>query len=44
LLNHSKDGEFSVDLVGAVTHIEERFLDDQDKQLSMTILKSLAKG
>jgi len=45
LLNHKKsDGEYSVDLVGAIVNIEDRFLDEADKQLSMTILKSLARG
>jgi len=45
LLNHKKsDGEYSVDLVGAIVNIEDRFLDEADKQLSMTILKLLARG
>lgn len=44
LLNHQRNGEFSVDLVGAVANIEDRFLDDGEKQTCMTILKSLAKG
>lgn len=45
VLNHQKaPGVFSVDLVGAIHAIEDRFLDDSDKQLSMTILKSLARG
>jgi hypothetical protein len=46
LLNHKKSDsdEFSVDLVGAVVNIEERFLDEADKHLCMTILKSLARG
>jgi len=33
-----------VDLVGAIHNIEDRFMDESDKQMCLLILKSLAKG
>ena len=44
LLNHQRGGEYSVDIVGAIHGLEDRFLDEQDKQMSLIILKSLARG
>jgi hypothetical protein len=44
LLNHQKGSEYSVDFVGAIHGLEDRFLDEQDKQMSLIILKSLARG
>ncbi len=45
VLNHQKSmNEFSLDLVGAISSIEDRFLDESEKQTCMTILKSLARG
>ena len=33
-----------MDLVGAIHNIEDRFMDESDKQMCLLILKSLAKG
>jgi len=30
--------------VQAINYLDERFLDEEDKQMCMTILKSLARG
>ena len=33
-----------MDLVGAIHKLEDRFMDEADKQMCLLILKSLAKG
>jgi hypothetical protein len=43
-LNNKRGDQYTVDIVAAIHGLEERFLDEEDKQMSLMILKSLAKG
>jgi hypothetical protein len=46
ILNHQKSpgGPYTVDIVAAIHYLDDRFLEEEDKQMCLIILKSLARG
>lgn len=40
----NQEGNLRVDFVSAITEFEDRFLDEEEKNFLLRILKSLAKG
>lgn len=44
IISEKKGDEYAVDLVSAIHSLEERFLDEEDKNMALMILKSLARG
>ncbi len=46
ILNHLKPGgdQYTLDIVAAIHYLDDRFLDEEDKQMCLIILKSLARG
>lgn len=46
ILNHRRSGsdQYTVDIVAAIHYLDERFLEEEDKDMILIILKSLARG
>jgi hypothetical protein len=44
IINHESSGKHTVDLVTAIQTLDERFLDQSEKQFLLMILKSLSQG